>query len=161
PGLGVVARPGLGRARLATDGERLVMRAGPGRPEVPVDQQEGWSPVRHLEAAADGLAIRLGLDDVDPYRHGHPTPPAPRLSEAEVGQWRELLSEAWRLLARRCPHRAEELSAGLRTIVPLARTDERMAASATIRNVFGAFGLTRPPTATDFAVTLVHEFQHS
>jgi len=30
-----------------------------------------------------------------------------------------------------------------------------------VRDSFGALGLTRPPSVPDFAVTLVHEFQHS
>ncbi|MET0419178.1 MAG: HEXXH motif-containing putative peptide modification protein, partial [Actinoplanes sp.] len=64
-------------------------------------------------------------------------------------------------LAEQAPERADELSAGLRTLVPLVQADPRASRSATIRHAFGVFGLTRPPSATDFAVTLVHEFQHS
>jgi uncharacterized protein len=45
--------------------------------------------------------------------------------------------------------------------VPLVQTDDRSARSATIRHAFGVFGLTRPPSAAEFAVTIVHEFQHS
>lgn len=69
--------------------------------------------------------------------------------------------DSWALLAVHLPGRAAELSAGLTTLVPLVQTDPTSARSATIRHAFGVFGLTRPATPADFAVTLVHEFQHS
>jgi HEXXH motif-containing protein len=75
-------------------------------------------------------------------------------------QWQSLFQEAWRLLATHLPERAAELSAGLRTLVPLS-TDAKAARSATIRHAFGVFGLSRPPSPEEFAVTMVHEFQHS
>jgi uncharacterized protein len=53
------------------------------------------------------------------------------------------------------------LAAGLRAIVPLADPGTGAARSATVRDAFGSFGLTRPTSAADFAVTMVHEFQHS
>ncbi len=147
PGVGSVAAPGRDRTTVAVVGGRI-------RPAV--DQ-----PVRYLTSSSAGRQIRIALDDVDPYRHGHHAPPAPRLAPAELARWRELLDEAWRLLADLAPDRADELSAGLRTLVPLVQTDQQSSRSATIRHAFGVFGLTRPTSATDFAVTLVHEFQHS
>jgi uncharacterized protein len=116
--------------------------------------------VRHLSADGRWQAIRVGLDDLDPYRHGHHVPPALRLPADEVDRWQDLFADAWQLLADRVPERAAEVAAGLRTLVPL-RQQARSARSATIRHAFGVFGLTRPPTAADFAVTIVHEFQHS
>jgi uncharacterized protein len=162
PGLGVLALEGARSARLIADAGRLVVAegsrlvaipTGPADPPVP-----GWQPVRRLTAPG---APGVGLDDVDPYRHGHHAPPANRLDEAEVGRWQGLFTEAWTMLARHLPGRAAELAAGLQTLVPLAQTDTRSARSATIRHVFGAFGLTLPPSAAEFAVTMVHEFQHS
>jgi uncharacterized protein len=88
-------------------------------------------------------------------------PPSPRLSSEEIGQWQQLFAETWQLLEQRLPDRAGELATGLRTLVPLSQTDDRSARSATIRHAFGVFGLTRPPSPAEFAVTLVHEFQHS
>jgi uncharacterized protein len=120
-----------------------------------------WLPVRRLAAEARGLRLSVGLDDLDPYRHGHHVPPAPRLPADEVQWWRELFGEAWDLLATHLPERAAEVGAGLRTLVPLMRSDVRSASSATIRHAFGACGLTRPVSAAEFAVTIVHEFQHS
>ncbi len=180
---GDVALPGLG---LATIASQPAGRADPGHrhrsatltavrgrltvaaasmvvevPQDPTEERPGWQPVRYLDAEAGGRRIRLGLDDLDPYRHGHHAPPAPRLPEPEVERWRALFAEAWGLLGERLPGRAEELAAGLRTLVPLVQTDQRTARSATLRHAFGVFGLTRPPSAAEFAVTLVHEFQHS
>jgi uncharacterized protein len=151
---GLAALPGVGAI------------AAPGRERTTVAVVDGRLPalehaVRYLTPTSGGRGLRLGLDDVDPYRHGHHAPPAPRLTPDELARWRELLDEAWRLLAGRAPDRADELSAGLRTLVPLVQLDARSSRSATIRHAFGVFGLTRPTSPTDFAVTLVHEFQHS
>ncbi|MEU4237115.1 HEXXH motif domain-containing protein [Actinoplanes sp. NPDC026619] len=121
----------------------------------------GWLPVRDLTASSHGQVIRIGLDDLHPYRHGHHVPPANRLTDAEIERWRTSFTEAWRLLATHLPDRAAELAAGLETLVPLQQLDPRSARSATIRHAFGVFGLTLPPTPHDFAVTLVHEFHHS
>lgn len=158
---GVVSIPGVGAATVDAPTARLVATAGRLTVEAGGRTVDAWAPVRHLTGDAGGRRIRLGLDDLDPFRHGHHAPPASRLPAAEVGRWQTLFEQAWRLLAELLPGRAGELQAGLRTLVPLAQTDERAARSATIRHAFGVFGLTRPPAVADFAVTLVHEFQHS
>ena len=147
PGVGAITAPGRERTTVAVVDGRI----------LPAVEQ----PVRYLTPVCGGRELRLGLDDVDPYRHGHHAPPAARLAPAELARWRTLLDEAWRLLAGQAPDRADELSAGLRTLVPLVQLDSRSSRSATIRHAFGVFGLTRPTSPTDFAVTLVHEFQHS
>ena len=168
PGLGAAEMGDAETAEVRAEGGRLIVHGvgsnGGTTVDVPADPSAvaaGWQPVWRLEAAAAGRSIRLGLDDLHPYRHGHHVPPATRLPAAEVERWREALGGAWRLLAERLPERAEELGAGLRTLVPLVQLDARSARSATIRHAFGIFGLTRPPSAADFAVTMVHEFQHS
>jgi len=120
----------------------------------------GWLPVRKLRAASCGIGIELTLDDVDPYRHGYHAPPEPRLAPAIFDRWQELFTDAWRLLTECIPDRAAEIAAGLRTLVPLTG-DGRSSRSATIRHVFGVFGLTLPPNAAEFAATLVHEYQHA
>jgi HEXXH motif-containing protein len=172
----LVSVPGLGAANvgpaptacLEAIGGRLAISACGAVLDVPLDvpvtateEVAWWQPVRHLEAAAAGQAVSLGLDDVDPYRHGHHAPPALRLSGDNVDRWRGRFDEAWHLLAEHLPERAAEIAAGLRTLVPLVQTDPGSARSATIRHAFGVFGLTLPPSADEFAVTLVHEFQHS
>ncbi len=101
------------------------------------------------------------MDDIHPYRHGYHVPPANRLGNADLAVWQDRFEQAWALLARHLPQRADEMTAGLRTLVPLVQIESRSALSATLRHAFGVFGLTLPPTPHDFAVTLVHEFQHS
>ena len=163
PGLGAVEAGDATTVTVTAEGGRLLVAAG-GGPAVPADpatEAPGWLPVRRLSATAAGRSIRLALDDVHPYRHGHHVPPLNRLPEAEVGRWRAVFDQAWALLAAHLPERAVELTAGLETLVPLVQTDPRSARSATLRHSFGVMGLTRPPTPQDFAVTLVHEFQHS
>ncbi|MFI5910255.1 HEXXH motif domain-containing protein [Dactylosporangium sp. NPDC051541] len=165
---GAVALPGTARVETGADGPdgtaRVTVSGGAvavdaGRGAVTADSA-GWQPVRALRAEAGGRRAELALDDVDPYRHGYHAPPAPRLSEADFEQWQERFTGAWQLLAEHLPDRAAEIAAGLRVLVPL-HDDGRSSRSATIRHVFGVFGLTRPATAADFAVTLVHEYQHS
>lgn len=143
-----------GRLRVVTEGTTV---------HVPPPQEEApqWMPVRFLAGAANDHQIRLGLNDLDPYRHGHHAPPTQRLSAVEVDRWRELFASAWQMIAELLPERAAELSVGLRALVPLQPTDKRAAQSATLRHAFGVFGLTRPSSAAEFAVTMIHEFQHS
>ncbi|MEV6964791.1 HEXXH motif domain-containing protein [Hamadaea sp. NPDC051192] len=161
---GVASVPGLGAlstgdapVRLIADGGQLTADVGGRRVLLSGDGDvPGLQRVRDLTAPG----VRIALDDVDPYRHGHHAPPANRLDDADFEQWEKLFGEAWGLLTRRLPERAAELAAGLRTLVPL-QTDSRAARSATIKYAFGVFGLTLPPSAAEFAVTMVHEFQHS
>lgn len=161
PGLGELTVGDVGTAALAVAGGVLTVDAGRGPITVPgANRDEGWLPVRTLRAGSGELQVELMLDDVDPYRHGYHAPPAPRLTTAEFERWQQLFTEAWGLLTEHIPYRAAEIATGLGTLVPL-RHDGRSSRSATIRNVFGVFGLTRPETAADFAVTLVHEYQHA
>jgi HEXXH motif-containing protein len=163
PGWGAAEAGAADEVRARTDGTSTkVFGTGPtvdvpGQSDIDSD---GWLPVRTLTAAPRRIAITVTLDDLHPYRHGHHVPPAPRLSRDEVARWQALFEEAWYLLATYVPDRATELSAGLRTLVPLL-ADEHAARSATIRHAFGVFGLSRPPSPEEFAVTMVHEFQHS
>ncbi|WP_030438639.1 HEXXH motif domain-containing protein [Actinoplanes subtropicus] len=162
PGRGALEVPEAARAEAFVEGGHLRVRVWTPDGEETLDLAgEGWHPVRALRAEAGGLAITLGLDDVHPYRHGHHAPPANRLPDAEVALWQEAFARAWSLLAELVPARAGELAAGLRTLVPLVQEDARTARSATIRHAFGVFGLTLPPSPEEFAVTMVHEFQHS
>ena len=164
PGLGAVEAGAATTVTVTSAGGRLFATTDAGVLAVPADpttETPGWQPVRPLAATAAGLRIRVGLDDVHPYRHGYHVPPTNRLPAAEVDRWRAMFQQAWALLAAHLPERAAELAAGLETLVPLVQTDPHSARSATLRHSFGVFGLTLPPTPHDFAVTLVHEFQHS
>jgi HEXXH motif-containing protein len=171
PGWGAIEAGDAASIEVMTTGGRIVAMVGGAAFEVPSPResapsrpeggQPGWLPVRRLVGDSAGRVIRLGLDDVHPYRHGHHVPPANRLAADEVERWRAVFAGSWALLAEHLPGRADELAAGLTTLVPLVQTDPRSARSATIRHAFGVFGLTRPGTPADFATTLVHEFQHS
>jgi HEXXH motif-containing protein len=156
---GAIALPTIGSAWLSLPDHapaHLNVRNG----SIRVDPGD-WCGPRRLTATVDGASIGVALDDVNPYRDGHHVPAADRLPARELPRWQELFTGAWTLLARRTPARAAELAAGLRCLVPLADLGAGAARSATIRDAFGSFGLTRPASAADFAVTMVHEFQHS
>jgi HEXXH motif-containing protein len=171
---GLLMLPTLGAARLpapdhqavyiATGGDALHLSGAGARVAVPDDPyapDDRWLPVRRLRAEAQGMRVTVTLDDLDPYRANHHLPPAGRLAQREVDRWRDRFTQAWELLGRHAPGYARELHEGLRSLVPLARLGPGPARSATARNTFGRFGLTEPESAADFAVTLVHEFQHA
>jgi HEXXH motif-containing protein len=118
-------------------------------------------PLRSLTVGSPGRRLRVRVDDLDPYRGRYHLAPADRLGDEEIELWRDALAQAWGLLTEHCPDRADELAAGLRWLVPLRSGGPGVGSSATAIDAFGAVGLTLPPTTADFAVTLVHEFQHS
>jgi HEXXH motif-containing protein len=158
---GMATLPGHGAYRTGAGGP-VVVTAADGRLFADPGASVGdWLPVRSLIADAAGLPVRLALDDIHPYRHGYHVPPSNRLSATELAAWQSMFEHSWTLLATHLPPRAAELAAGLEALVPLAAPDTRSARSATLRHAFGVFGLTLPPSPHDFAVTLVHEFQHS
>jgi uncharacterized protein len=165
---GAVTLPTLGAAVLGPDGPAIVTVSG-GRATVSDGSTEAtvsghdrrWLPLRRLAARHGDLAGSLVIEDGNPYRDCYHAPAASRLTAAEVRHWQDTFDEAWRLLAELAPERAAELAAGLRSVVPLVTTDDGVARSGTARDAFGTLGLTRPRSAADLAVTLVHEFQHS
>jgi HEXXH motif-containing protein len=168
---GSVMVPTLGAAHLPVpDLEPVRLRVGGGSlravgggrtvvaPEPPCADAPGWHGLRRLGADVNGRQASVSLEDLDPYRGRHHIPAADRVA---IGPWQETFTQAWDLLTRYAPARADELTVGLRSIVPLADAGSGPARSATVRDVFGSFGLTAPESPADFAVTLVHEFQHS
>lgn len=164
---GGVTLPTLGTAQLDSDDAAVVTVSG-GRitvatasVSVVVGDDPRWHPLRRMTARHSDLVATVALEDVNPYRDCYHAPPAARLSTADAGRWQELFAEAWKLLAGYVPERAAELAAGLRSVVPLVTDDSGVARSGTARDAFGTMGLTRPRSGADFAVTLVHEFQHS
>jgi uncharacterized protein len=164
---GRVALPTLGTADLGVDG-RVMVSVDEGqavfssghRLASTAGDDPRWRPLWRLTAEQGGAKATVVIDDCNPYRDCYHVAPAERLSHPEVARWQALFDEAWALLSRHLPERAAELATGLRTLVPLV-TEDGMARSGTARDAFGATGLTRPGTAAEFAVTLVHEFQHS
>jgi uncharacterized protein len=163
PTLGAIRwNDGRARVRVAggtatVSGDTRVVEIPPGAAAPP----DGWLGLRRLRCSSGESAAEVTVDDIDPYRDGYHIPAADRLSAAEVELWQSRFDGAWRLLTAFAPDRSAELAVGLRTVVPLADDETGPARSATVRDSFGAFGATLPDSAADFAVTLVHEFQHS
>jgi HEXXH motif-containing protein len=146
-------RPDPGRAR--ADGGRLWIDGDE------VTRADGrWQALRVLSVPGSPSA-RVYLNDVDPYRDVYRITAAERLSQGSADEWQRRLAAAWTLLCRFVPARAAELSVGLHSLVPLVTSDPHAAHSATAVDVVGVVGLDRPNSPADFAVTLVHEFQHS
>ena len=163
-----VTLPTLGTAMLDDDGEaviavengRVTVQGGFGTVHATGDDPR-WQPLRRLSARYHDRGATLAVEDGNPYRDCYHAPPTGRLSDADFARWQGLYADAWALLAGFAPERVDEIAAGLRSVVPLASGDDAMARSGTARDAFGTMGLTSPGSATEFAVTLVHEFQHS
>ncbi len=165
---GDVALPSLGVARLpapamfsvaevsGTRGEYVVSQGGH---QVRLGDGPGWWGVREVHAKAGRERFSVRLDDVDPYR-GLYEPLAPeRLTEAQFGEWRRLLDEAWGLLVRALPDYCRLMAAGLDSLVPKPPVLFRNP-SASTGEAFGSAVLGRPTDAASLAASLVHEFQH-
>jgi HEXXH motif-containing protein len=147
-------------AEVMNDGDRVVIHGSAGSNELPADLSSdgpGWFALR---------ALRMGerevwLDDIDPYREFMAPQSPRRLADVEMDQWARGLQETWRLLTDHHPMIADELSAGLSTLVPHVITDHAGPYSASHNDVFGSVVLSRPPDPTTFAELLVHEFGHN
>jgi HEXXH motif-containing protein len=147
-------------AQVHAERGHVLVRGPAGSVQLPDDSSEdgpGWLALRTVRAGE----TELWLDDIDPYREFDGPVPPQRLDTGEVTRWAESLRDTWRLLTGRHPAIASELAAGLTTLVPRAAVDRFTPYSASHSDVFGSLVLSRPPDATTFAATLVHEFQHS
>jgi HEXXH motif-containing protein len=125
-----------------------------------VDVSDRWQSRRALTVPGD-LALSAELEDVDPYRDVYHVAAADRLTDEEADAWRDGVAGAWQILTRFAPARADEIREGLQCVVPLTKPDARAARSATSKEAVGVIGMDRPRTSAEFAVALVHEFQHS
>jgi HEXXH motif-containing protein len=120
-----------------------------------------WFPLRWLKSSAAGLNLVVRLDDLATYRGlDNPTPPTPH-SAPEVNRWQALLDEAWTLLVHHHTDRAHELSAGMTSLIPEPTAFRFRPRSTSVEDAFGCAILSEPHDAVQFAVMLVHEFQHS
>ena len=167
PTLGLVWLSGQRRWDIAdVHGERGQVRVrGSSRsvrlPEVLSDDSDGWQAMRHLRVGKDAMALDICLDDLDPYRgFDEPLPPQ-RIPATEVRQWKDGLDSAWHLLTEHHPEVADEVSTGLKTLVPRPAVSRFSAFSASHADAFGCVVLSLPTDPVSFAATLVHEFQHS
>ncbi|MCO8269011.1 HEXXH motif domain-containing protein [Actinoplanes sp. TRM 88003] len=120
-----------------------------------------WWPLRQLRARWDGLERAVRIEDASPFRGGYHAAPSDRLDDDEAAVWQSRFAKAWSLIGRHLPDRATEIALGLRAVVPLIDSGDGSSRSATARESVGALGASRPTSAEDFAVTIVHEFAHS
>ncbi|MFJ5707719.1 HEXXH motif domain-containing protein [Streptomyces sp. NPDC093105] len=167
PGLGLAVlpgRPALGTAEVAVAAGRLTVephREAVGPPAAPEGDAPGWLTLRGLHARAAGRPVDCRLDDVDPYRDlGDPLPPA-RLAPEEVADWQDGFEGAFEVLEACDPEAAEALAVGLRSLTPVDPSPTGVVLSASSGDAFGGLLMSLPPDPVTFAVTLVHEFQHT
>ena len=164
---GFLALPTLGRLRVGPAAVGTIsvaeggfeVRAHSGKWHVQLADPTAdadWEPVRELESGE--FAVRL--EDTDPYRDCHQWPPAPRLRDAEFGQWQEQFATAWPLIERDYPAYASGLAAGFTVLLPLANDVPGRDISAAARPAFGAVGAALPADGAALALLLIHEFQH-
>ncbi|WP_369222565.1 HEXXH motif domain-containing protein [Streptomyces sp. R39] len=121
----------------------------------------GWQGLRTLRADVPGRPVTVWMDDIDPYRDlSEPLPPR-RLGKDELARWRERFGAALDLLADTDPSTASAMAEGLRTIAEVRRAPAWTVLSASSSDAFGGLLSSLPPDPVSFAVTLVHEFQHT
>ena len=170
---GNVVLPTLGLARLAVDEPYSVaeVRGDCGQIEItnehsrvlltdPLDADApGWSCIRRVTMSMGRHRLSVRLDDVDPYRGLHEPVLPSRLPNTDAEEWRELLIDAWQLIAGHRPELAEAFPAGVDSIAP-SRPVRFRSASASTGEAFGSMRVARPDDAATLAATLVHEFQH-
>jgi HEXXH motif-containing protein len=118
----------------------------------------GWCGLPRLHAAQGGLRLDVVLDDRDPFldRFGDRI----RVTDEGLLSWRDLLAQAWRLLAGDHYPLAELVAGTVRTVVPLARPGPTRSAGATEVASFGAVAMSLPADALSMAEALVHEVHH-
>jgi HEXXH motif-containing protein len=165
--------PTLGSARLPTAATWSVAHVRAERGTVTVSDETGqvrlpapysadapgWWGVRGISVTAGGSPLSLRLDDVDPYRGLREPVPPQRLTEGQVADWRRLVDGAWQLLVTHVPELADELTAGLDSVVPRPAVRFR-SRSASTEEAFGSAVISQPVDPMSLAATLVHEFQH-
>lgn len=167
PTLGCAVLPAAGPWTTATvrasDGEvRMGTRTGevlvPARFE---DDAPGWFGLRRITAGPAGRAVSLTLDDLDPYRTFPRPSEALRLDPVTATRWQGLLAQAWEVLLRDEPQTVGAMSRGLISLTPMPPSERFRPSSITAGDAFGGVVASEPDDATQLAVTLVHEFQHT
>jgi len=169
---GAVVLPSLGRALVSGGTATATVRSGPGtaeltasgvRVQIPADPHRDaprWEGLRRLDAEYHGRAIRLLMDDVDPYRLPGADTGVSRPNPQELELWRSMMRRAWRLLVRWHWTTAEEVAATTTVLTPMAQPEEGLR-SATASEAFGTVGMSMPPDEHSLAVSLAHELQHA
>jgi len=130
-------------------------------PEDLATPSDAWKPARYLHAVAAGRELKVLIDrpPVDNDMFGWAA--ADELSDERYALWQEAFVEAWPMLVKYYPEYAAGIEAGFRTIVPLQDAPQGTSRSVTNESAFGAAAMTAPGDATQLALALLHEFQHS
>jgi HEXXH motif-containing protein len=144
---------GDGWASISTLGGRLRVN------DIELDER-GYEPRRTL-ITDHQPQLTVAMEDMDPYRDAYHVAAVDRVPDTDVVRWRHLLNAGWQILTSQASERAFEIAAGLQCLVPLTRPEAQAARSATSTEAVGVIGLDLPRRPEDFAVALVHEFQHS
>ncbi|WP_380635360.1 HEXXH motif domain-containing protein [Saccharothrix lopnurensis] len=164
---GIVVLPGIGAARVtdSTGWDHAVLVSDTSGSTVKTGDDAArpleWRRIRILRGKGGAAAPRVHLDDTGPYR-GSAIPERPDpLPESSAARWGEVFADAWALLARDHPHWARELAAGLSVITPRPAAHRFRPHSGSVGDGYGAAVISEPHDATQLAVTMVHEHQHS
>jgi len=160
---GVVSLPTVGQFDVVDDSADYVVVDHDGSTTTPnceAAEADSFRAVRTHRTEAAGMRLDVVFDDIDPHRAftEDSTAPAP-LKDSEFRSWSAQLDNAWSILVHWNSGYAEELAAGLISIVPLTREGRLVGASSA--GAFGAISLSEKPSADDLADALVHELQHS
>lgn len=172
---GTAVLPTVGSARFGADTLVARVRAADGRAvvvagdvTVPVDADNrnplngggGWQAPVTVSVERHGIALRVEVLDRDVYRDLR-GPSAPRrVDAAEIARWRQLLTDAWEILAGEQPDRARSIAQSLRMLAPVPAKERFRQLSASGAEAFGGVLLSVPDDAAQLAATLVHESQH-
>jgi HEXXH motif-containing protein len=162
----LAGRAAFGDAQLFGDGHGYHLQGLQSRLRLPGPDEvssasRAWTPLIRWRFSCSGRELDAVLDCLDPYRDCHGLTSADGLTSEEERGWYHLLGDAWDLLCRRHPGRADELSAGPLVLVPLVPLRDGPGVNATARDSTGAIAMSPPVDAVDLAQSLVHEFQHS
>ena len=153
--------PAIGRVRVPATTGPVRLKAQGGRLWIDGVESDPGGPDRQERRRLTAGDLTVFLEDLDPYRDIYHVPAAHRLTANESDVWRRRLDETWSILTEFAPGRAGELAEGLQSLVPLTTPHANAAHSATAKEAVGVVGLDLPRGPADFAVALVHEFQHS
>lgn len=161
---GLVMLPGVAGLRVAGTGHgstELVLG-----PDATVRAADGRAEVLALRRLRAGT-VEVVLDDLDPYRDLSDPYSArqvgadpPRLTDAQAQAWQEHFAAGWQLLLDRFPAYAEAMRAGLATVVPLTAEPHPVGVSFTSYDAFGCVNMSAARGGAQFALALIHEFQH-
>jgi HEXXH motif-containing protein len=151
---GIALLPTFGTVKAGDTGDVAVRATSDG-----LDPAAAPTPAVKHQVTVHGIPLNVHIEDCDPYREfGEPVPPR-LLGDAEVSHWRGLIDSTWDILTERHEGYAQELSAGLRTLIPLSFKQNVNGSSS--RAAFGGIALSEKDSAVRLAEVLVHEMQHS